>query len=118
LDFNSKVFEETSSKYTIEKFYRAKQIIVLEIFFLRYYLSKKQVRAHLFEYSQKFLSIIDIYFYKYKDKVFYIKKKQVIEIFIKSRIIVNIAYFREENPNYTRLNIKKSNRGLLLLLSS
>jgi phage FluMu protein Com len=42
----------------------------------------------------------------------------MVEIFIKSRVVVNAAYFREENPNYTRPSIKESNKGLPLLLSS
>ncbi|KAH8797030.1 hypothetical protein F5882DRAFT_375187 [Hyaloscypha sp. PMI_1271] len=51
LDFNGKVFRETS-----------------KVFPLKYYLGEKQVRAHLSEYGQKFLSIIDIYLYEYKGK--------------------------------------------------
>jgi hypothetical protein len=116
LDFNGKIFGEISSKYTIKKFCRAKEIITLEVFSLKYYLGKKYIRAHFSKYNRKFLFIIDIYLYKYKGKTFYIEKGQVIEIFIKSRVIVNMAYFREENPNYTRPSIKESNRALLLLL--
>jgi hypothetical protein len=32
-------------------------------------------------------------------------------MFIKSRVVINAAYFREENPTYTRPSIKESNRG-------
>jgi hypothetical protein len=45
LDFDRKVFGETSSKYTIKKFRGAKQIIALEIFPLKYYPSEKYIRA-------------------------------------------------------------------------
>jgi len=117
LDFDRKVFRETLSKYTIKKFRGAKEITTLDIFPLTYYLGEKQVRAHLSEYSRKFLSIIDIYLCEYNSKVFYIKKGQVIETFIKSQVVVNTAYFREENPNYSRPSIKESNRGPLLLPS-
>jgi hypothetical protein len=41
---------------------------------------------------------------------FYIETGRVVEIFIVSRVVVDAAYFREENPNYTRLSIKESNR--------
>ncbi|KAH8772429.1 hypothetical protein F5882DRAFT_505893 [Hyaloscypha sp. PMI_1271] len=91
LDFDGKVFGETSSKYAIEKF----------------------LRAHLSKYGRKFLSIIDIHLCEYKGKAFYIEKGQVIETFIKSRVVVDVAYFREENPNYTRPSIKESNRRAL-----
>ena len=74
MDFDRKVFSEILSEYTIKKFRRAKQITALEIFPLKYYLSKSQIRGYLTEYGQRFLSIIDIYLYKYKGKVFYIKK--------------------------------------------
>ena len=49
---------------------------------------------------------MDIHLYEYKGKVFYIEKKQVIEILIKSQVVVNTPYFREENLNYSRLSIK------------
>jgi hypothetical protein len=54
---------------------------------------------------------MNIHLYDYKGKAFYIEKGQVIEIFINSQVVVNMAYFREENPNYTRPSIKESNRG-------
>jgi hypothetical protein len=53
---------------------------------------------------------MNVYYYKYKGKAFYIKKEQVVEISIKSRVIVNAPYFRKENPNYSRPSIK-DNRG-------
>ena len=85
---------------------------------LKYYPGEKHVRAKLSEYSRKFLSMMNIHPCEYEGKAFYIEKGQVVEIFIKSRVVVNAAYFREENPNYTRPNIKESNRGLPPPLSS
>ncbi|KAH8751488.1 hypothetical protein BGZ57DRAFT_774900, partial [Hyaloscypha finlandica] len=41
LDFDKKVFRETLSKYTIKKFYRVKEITILEVFPLKYYLGEK-----------------------------------------------------------------------------
>jgi hypothetical protein len=111
LDFDRKVFRETSSKHAIEKFRGAKQITALEVFPLKYHLGEKHVRAHLTECGRKFLSMMDIHLCEYKGKAFYIKKGRVVEIFIKSRVVVDAAYFREENPNYTRPSIKESNEG-------
>jgi hypothetical protein len=54
--------------------------------------------------------MIDIYFYEYESKAFYIEQERVVEIFIKSRVVVDVFYFREENPNYTRPTIKESNK--------
>ena len=111
MDFDGKVFGETSSEHAIKKFRGAKQITALEVFPLKYYPGEKQVRAHLSECGRKFLSMIDIHLYEYKGKAFYIEKGRVVEIFIKSRVVVDAAYFREENPNYTRPSIKESNGG-------
>ena len=117
MDFDGKVFGETSSKHAIKKFRKAKAINALELFPLKYYPGKEQIRAYLFEHGRKFLSIIDIHLCKYKGKAFYIEKGRVIEIFIENRVVVDAAYFREENPNYTRPSIKELNRALLLLSS-
>lgn len=81
------------------------------MFPLKYYLSEKHTRAHLTKCGQKFLSMIDIHLCAYEGKGFYIEKEKVVEIFIKSRVVVDAAYFREENPNYARLSIKESDEG-------
>jgi hypothetical protein len=44
---------------------------------------------------------------------FYINKNHPVKLFINSYIIINIAYFREAIPNYTRLSINKSNKESL-----
>ena len=106
LDFDRKVLKETLSQYTIEKFQGAKQITTLKVFPLKYHLSKSHIRAYLTKYGQKFLSIIDVHLCEYKGKAFYIEKERVVEILIKSQVMVNAPYFQEENPNYSRLSIK------------
>ena len=111
LDFDKKVLKETSSEHIIKIFRRAKQITALKVFPFKYYPSESYMRAHLTEYGRKFLSIIDVYYCEYEGKVFYIEKERVIEISIKSRVVVNASYFREENPNYSRPSIK-DNKGL------
>jgi hypothetical protein len=87
------------------------------LFPLKYHPGGEHMRAQLSEHGRKFLSMIDIHLCKYEGKAFYIEKGRVIEIFIKSRVVVDAAYFQEENPNYTRPAIKESNRGPLPLSS-
>ena len=111
LDFDGKVFGETSSEHAIEKFRGAKQITALEVFPLKYHPSERQIRAHLTECGQKFLSMMDVHLCEYKGKGFYIDKDRVVEIPIESRVVVDAAYFREENPNYARPSIKNSDKG-------
>jgi len=69
------------------------------------------MRAHLTECGRKFLSMMDVHLCEYEGKAFYIEKRQVIEIFIQNRVVVDAPYFREENPNYTRPSIKESDEG-------
>jgi hypothetical protein len=111
LDFDGKLFGETSSEHAIKKFRGAKAITSLELFPLKYHPGEKHMRAHLSEHGRKFLSMMEIHLCEYEGKAFYIEKGRVVEIFIKSRVVVDAAYFREENPNYTRPSIKESNRA-------
>jgi hypothetical protein len=111
LDSNGKVFGETSSEHIIKKFRGAKQITALEVFPLKYHLDEKHVRADLTECGRKFLSMMDIHLCEYKGNAFYIEKSRVVEIFVESRVVVDAAYFREENPKYTRPSIKESNES-------
>ncbi|KAH6667778.1 hypothetical protein B0J14DRAFT_601424 [Halenospora varia] len=99
LEFDGKVFGEASSEHAIEKFRGAKRITALDVFPLNYHPGEKHVRAHLTECGQKFLSMMDIHLYEYEGKAFYIEKERVVEIYMKSRVVVDAAYFREENPN-------------------
>jgi hypothetical protein len=111
LDFDGKVFGETSSDHAIEKFRGAKRITALEIFPLTYHPGEKYMRVYLTEYGRKFLSMMDFHLCEYESKAFYIEKGRVVEIFIKSRVVIDAAYFREENPNYARPSIKESDEG-------
>ena len=61
LNFDGKVFGETSSEHVIEKFRGAKQIIALEVFPLKYHPGEKHTRAHLSEHGRKFLSMMNIH---------------------------------------------------------
>ncbi|KAH6712098.1 hypothetical protein BKA61DRAFT_577202 [Leptodontidium sp. MPI-SDFR-AT-0119] len=54
---------------------------------------------------------MDVHLCEYKGKGFYIEKDRVVEIPIESRVVVDAAYFREENPNYARPSIKNSDKG-------
>ena len=45
MDFDGKVFGETSSKHAIKKFYKVKAITTLELFPLKYYPGKEHIRT-------------------------------------------------------------------------
>jgi hypothetical protein len=80
LDFDGKVFGETSSGHAIEKFRGAKQITALEVFPLKYHPGERHMRAYLSENGRKFLSMMDIHLCEYEGKAFYIEKGRVVEI--------------------------------------
>ncbi|CZT41144.1 uncharacterized protein RSE6_00844 [Rhynchosporium secalis] len=73
--------------------------------------SEERMRADLTISGRKFLTMMGVHFYEYEGKAFYIEKGQIIELFIKSQVVVDAAYFREENPNYARPSIKNSDKG-------
>ena len=45
------------------------------------------------------------------------KKNYPIKLLVNNWIIINIIYFREANPNYTRISIDKSDKESLLFSS-
>jgi hypothetical protein len=51
----------------------------------------------------------------YEGKAFYTEKERVVDIFIKSRVVVDAAYFREENPNHARPSVKESRQRCFIL---
>ncbi|CZS92550.1 uncharacterized protein RAG0_03160 [Rhynchosporium agropyri] len=107
-DFDGRVFREMSSEHAIEKFRGAKQITALEVFPLKFHPDEEHLRAHLTTYGRKFISMMGVHLCDYKGKRFYIEKDRVVEIPVESRVVVDAAYFREENPNYARPSIKTS----------
>ena len=112
LDFDGKVFGESSCDHAIEKFRGAKPITALKVFPLQYHQNERDTRARLTECGKKFLSMMDVHHYQYQGTAFYIsREKKVVQIFVKSRILVDATYFREENPNYERPSIKESDES-------
>jgi hypothetical protein len=105
LDFDGKMFGKTSSEHAIAKFRGVKQITTLEIFPVKFH---ADARAHFTECGRKFLSMMNIHLCQYEGKAFYVERGESVEIFVKSRVVVDPAYFREENPNYIRPSIKES----------
>ncbi|KAN0106673.1 hypothetical protein V8E51_009549 [Hyaloscypha variabilis] len=96
--------EEKKTKDEVEYFYVKAQYLDFNGKIFRETLSKYTIKkfhkakqitdlevATFSEHSWKFLSMIESHLY--------------------DRVVINAAYFREENPTYTRPSIKESNRG-------
>lgn len=55
--------------------------------------------------------MMGIHHCQYHGTAFYIQKEKVVQTFVKSRVVVDAPYFREENPNYARPSVKESDKG-------
>lgn len=54
---------------------------------------------------------------QYRGNAFYIEKGEYVEVPVDSRIMVDVAYFRKINPNYTRPHINELARPSSLSIS-
>lgn len=102
LDYDGRVFGETSINLAIVKFRGKKRISTLNAFPLQYHPDEKGMRAHLIECGQKFLSMLGAHHRHCRGTAFYMKDGEVITVSVDSRVILDAAFFRKMNPNYTR----------------
>ena len=108
LDFDGKVFGETSVELGIPKFRGTRKVNSLDAFPLEYHPSKNKILAHLVDCGRKFVSLISVHHRQYRGDAFYVRKGKPIKVPVNCRIIVDAAYFQEANPNYTRPRINGS----------
>ena len=102
LDYDGQVFGETSINLAIVKFRRKKRISILNIFPLQYHLREKEVIAQLVECGRKFVSMLGAHHRYCRGKAFYIKNGEAVTVSVDSRVMLDAAFFRKINPNYTR----------------
>lgn len=107
LDFNGHVFGEVSSALGIGKFQEAKRVDRLEAFPLEFHGHQKKMKEYFVRCGRQFASLMGQHYVQYRGNVFYIEKGEYVEVPVDSRIMVDIAYFREINPNYTRPHINE-----------
>jgi hypothetical protein len=101
------VFNKVTEKFTIEKFRNTRRIDVLNVFPLIYHPIREKMKKYLIIYNRKFVSIMNSDHFYYESNAFFEKSKELIRIFIKSRIMINADLFRKINPSYPRLFTKK-----------
>ena len=102
LDYNGRVFGETSINLAIVKFRGKKRISTLNAFPLQYHPDEKAMKAHLVEYGRKFVSMLRTHHRHCRGTAFYMKDGDAITVFVDSRVMLGAAFFRKMNPNYTR----------------
>jgi hypothetical protein len=108
-DFDGKVFGEAALELAIEKFRGTKRIDFLQAFPLEYHRKSSEIRARLIGYGRTFNDLRGVHHRQYQGTAFCKDKDgNRIKVFVKSRIMVDTAYFRQINPNYARPQIDKS----------
>jgi len=107
LDFDKKVFSEISAALGIEKFRGTLKISSYGVFPLIYRQKEKKTKVYPDKCDRKFLKLIKVRYYQYKNITFYMKKNRPVKLFVNNRIIVDATYFREANPNYTKASINE-----------
>jgi hypothetical protein len=105
LDFDGKVFGEVPIETGILKFRGSKLINSLDVFPLEDHQNKKEIKAGLIAYGQKFHALTGVCHRQYKGMAFQMKKGEPVILSVNSRIIVDAAFFRQINSNYTRPSI-------------
>jgi hypothetical protein len=105
LDFDGKVFGEVPIEIGILKFRGSKPINSLDVFPLEDHQNKKEIKADLIACGQKFHALTGVCHRQYKGMAFQVKDGEPVILSVNSRIIVDAAFFRQINPNYTRPSI-------------
>lgn len=107
LDSNEAIFDEVLATLDIAKFVDIKRIVNLVAFPLAYHLRKSEMRIYLVERDRRFVFLLSVHHLQYYENVFFIKKEKIIKISIKSRIMINVVFFHENNSNYVKSRISE-----------
>ncbi|KAI9791932.1 MAG: hypothetical protein M1835_008168 [Candelina submexicana] len=107
LDFNGQVFGEVSTALGIRIFQGAKRVDRLEAFPLEFHRHQKKMKDYLVRCGRRFVSLMGQHHVRYHGNAFYIEKGEYVEVPVDSRIMVDAAYFRKINPNYTRPHVNE-----------
>ncbi|KAI9748613.1 MAG: hypothetical protein M4579_007174 [Chaenotheca gracillima] len=108
LDFDGDVLGEASIEYELELFRGAKAIHMLAVYPFQYHPRKFDLKIHLVECGRRFLAMLKPCPYQYDGKAFFMRRGQLVEVFVGGRIMVDAKYFRRINPDYQRPSIHDS----------
>jgi hypothetical protein len=105
LDFDGKVFGEVPIETGILKFPGSRPVDSLDIFPLACHQNEEKIKAELIACGRKFHALIGVCHRQYDGIAFQMKQGKPVLISVKGRIVVDAAFFRQVNPNYTRPSI-------------
>ena len=104
-DYNGTVFGEATVKLQIFKFAGSRRIEMLTVFPFAYHPRRLAVKAELVDCGQKFVKLMGTHHCHCKGSGFYMTKNGPFQVQIDSCIMIDAAFFREMNPNYSRPKI-------------
>lgn len=107
LDSDELVFDEVSTALDVGKFVDVKRIVTLDAFFLEYHSRRSEMRVSLIERDRRFVFLLSVQYLQYHGNAFFMKKRKMIEVPVKSWIMIDAAFFRENNLNYVRSRISE-----------
>lgn len=105
LDSDGAVFGEVSAALGIAKFAGVKRIVTLAAFPFGYHPRRREMKTNLVQRGRRFVSLLGVHHLQYYGNAFFMEKGEVVEVPVKGRIMVDAAFFRENNPNYVRPRI-------------
>jgi hypothetical protein len=111
LNYDNQIFGETLVILGISTFKNIKRIDMLEAFPLKFHPHLKEIREYMVKCDKTFVNLRRQHHVQYRDNAFYVTDRNYVEVFVDSRIIVDMSYFRKVNPNYARPAINKLARA-------
>jgi len=102
LDYDDQMFEEASINLAIVKFRGKRRISTLNAFPLRYHSDEQGMKAQFVQCDRKFVFMLEAYHRHCRGTTFYMKDGEPIKVSVDSRVMLDAAFFRKTNPNYTR----------------
>ncbi len=102
LDYDGQVFGEASINLAIVKFRGKRRINTLNAFPVRYHPDERGMKAGLVECGRKFVSMLGAHHRHCRGTASYMKDGEPVKVSVDSRVMLDAAFFRKMNPNYTR----------------
>ncbi|EEH19032.2 hypothetical protein PABG_01351 [Paracoccidioides brasiliensis Pb03] len=107
LDFDGEVFGEAGTQLEVVRFHGPRPIHDLEAFPLDHHPSKSDAMRSLIDCGRNFCDLKGQHIRHCRGRAFVQVRGEIVQISIDSRIMVDPAFFRQMNPNYTRPRINQ-----------
>jgi len=119
LDFDGKTFGDVSTEVAIFKFRGAEPIQNLAGYPLQYHPARSELTAGLVDCGRKFIALIGGSHRHCRGTAFYMQDDIAIQVSVDSRVMIDPAFFRKINPNYSRPQVseKRETKSSLIVFS-